>query len=131
MSATLILTGGWVGSSSGGGGGGGGTVDTSAIASAVWAYTSRTLTAFGSNTLMSFPYFIENSVTHLPLAGVIVRISTDSAGNNTIWVGVTDALGYAKDTFGNDARLAPGTYYFWRLAPGRYEFQDPDVEVVG
>lgn len=102
-----------------------------ATAAEVWVYAERTLTAFGSNTLMSFPYFIENSITHLPLDGAIVRISTDSAGNNTIWVGVTDAFGYAKDIFGNDARLAPGTYYFWRSAPGRYEFQDPDVEVVG
>lgn len=131
--ATLILTGGWVGAAPSGGGGGGGTGATAAeVAAAVWAYTSgngRTLTAFGAGTLTEFTYTVTNSVDSQPLAGVTVRISTDSVGVNTAWVGTTDAFGVARDAYGQKARLAAGTYYFWRNLSG-YSFSDPDTETV-
>lgn len=101
----------------------------SAVAAAVWAYVARTLTAFGANTLVEFTYTVTDSVTTLPLAGVIVRISTDSGGNNTIWSGTTDAFGVARDAFGGKPRLAAGTYYIWRSLSG-YVFSEPDTETI-
>ena len=64
-----------------------------------------------------------------PLAGATVWISTDSAGNNVIWQGTTDAFGVARDSSSLLPYLDPGTYYFWTQAEG-YSFTNPDTEVV-
>ena len=63
-----------------------------------------------------------------PILGVSIKITTDIAGNNIVWCGVTDAAGVARDANGDLPCLLPGTYYFWRNAPG-YIFSDPDTEV--
>lgn len=99
------------------------------LATAVWGAAERTLTAFGSNTLIEFTYTLTDSVTTLPLSGASIRISTDSGGNNTVWSGLTDAFGVARDAYGGKPRLAAGTYYIWRSLSG-YTFSDPDVEVA-
>lgn len=64
-----------------------------------------------------------------PIDGVSVKISTDSAGNNVAWVGVTDAFGVARDEAGKLPFLDPGTYYFW-LQKSSYIFSNPDTETV-
>jgi hypothetical protein len=109
---------------SGGGGGGGAT------AAEIWSYATRTLTAFGSNGLNEFTYTLIDGITSQPIANVVVRISTDNAGVNVVWVGSSDAFGVARDAYGQKPRLAAGAYYFWRELAG-YIFADPDVETVG
>lgn len=64
-----------------------------------------------------------------PLAGASVWISTDTAGNNVIWQGTTDAFGVARDSSSLLPYLDPGTYQFWTQAEG-YSFTNPDQEVV-
>ena len=80
-------------------------------------------------TALEFTYTVTDSGTGLPIDGVDVDISTDLAGSNVVWCGVTDAFGVARDEGGNLPRLDPGTYYFWRNKSG-YIFADPDTEVV-
>ena len=58
-----------------------------------------------------------------PLADVLVVVTTDAAGTNTIASGTTDA--YGNVTFWLDV----GTYYMWRKKSG-YNFTNPDTEVV-
>lgn len=103
--------------------------DISDIASAVWAYTSRTLTAFGSGAI-SYTYTVTDSVTTNPIDGAEVWITTDLAGTNVIWAGVTDAFGVARDAAGNLPALDAGTYYFWKQIAGYLDDDSPDTEVV-
>lgn len=65
----------------------------------------------------------------LPIEGVDVWISTDIAGANVIWNGVTDAFGVARDGASNLPWLDAGSYYFWSQKVG-YTFTNPDLEVV-
>lgn len=78
---------------------------------------------------IAFTYTVTDSVTGLPLDGVQVWFSTDAAGANVVWSGVTDAFGVARDVNLNLPRLNAGTYYVWRQLAG-YVFSDPDTEVV-
>lgn len=78
---------------------------------------------------IEWPYTVYNSVTLAPLEGVAVWISTDLAGTNIIWVGTTDALGVARDVFGQKPFLDPAPYFFWRQLTG-YSFTNPDSETV-
>lgn len=137
MNATLILTGGWVGASSGGGGGGG-TVDTSAIASAVWSYSKRLLTAGGvqveedSDTqdfsLKQGEYkqvtiaVVDSSNVPVNLTGYTLdwglwrgstRLLTKSYGSGITLVNVSGTNDGLRITLAaSDTRtLAPGTYY--------------------
>lgn len=80
-------------------------------------------------TAVAWTYRVTNSVSGLPIEGVRVQVSTDAAGTNVIRTGYTNADGYAKDVYGNDFRLDPGTYYFWCLKSG-IDFNNPDTEVV-
>lgn len=81
-------------------------------------------------TAVEFTYTVTDSVTTFPIAGVVVDVSTDIAGTNFIWTGITDAFGVARDEGGNLPRLDPGTYYFWKNRPGYIDDQNPDTEVV-
>lgn len=77
-----------------------------------------------------FTYTVYSSVApNPPIQGVRVTISTDLAGTNVIWGGDTDALGVARDDFGQLPCLTSGTYYFWRQLAG-YSFSNPDTETV-
>ena len=64
-----------------------------------------------------------------PLDGVAVWVTTDAAGNNTIWVGLTDAFGVAREANGNLPLLDDGTYFVWSQK-ARYLFPNPDSETV-
>lgn len=69
-------------------------------------------------------YTVTDSVTGLPIAGVAVWATTDSAGVNIVAYDTTNESGQV--TF----YISSGTYYLWRQKSG-YAFTDnPDVEVV-
>lgn len=76
-----------------------------------------------SNAVL-WTYYV-NDINGNPLAGVEVEFKI---GGNGVWVGMTDAFGYAKDIAGNDPRLDPGSYTVTARKPG-YVFPD-DTEVV-
>lgn len=78
---------------------------------------------------VAFTYIVTDSVTSLPLDGVCVVFSTDSAGNNIVWNGYTDALGVARDLNGNLPRLDPGTYFVFRTLAGHIFSVDTEVVV--
>lgn len=64
-----------------------------------------------------------------PIEGVDVWVTTDLAGANVIWLGVTDASGVARDLNDEKPFLDAGTYFFWSQKAG-YSFSNPDTEVV-
>ena len=74
-------------------------------------------------------YVVTNSVTGLPIDAVDVWISTDVAGLNVIWRGVTNAFGIALDASNNLPWLDAGTYAFFSQKIG-FSFTNPDLEVV-
>lgn len=78
---------------------------------------------------VEFTYTVTSTAGNVPIAGVGVRIFADAIGVNIVWSGITDALGIARDYYGNKPRLTPGTYYFFRDKSG-YAFDNPDVENV-
>jgi hypothetical protein len=78
---------------------------------------------------IEFTYTVINNATSNPLDGATVQISTDLAGSNIIWSGVTDAFGVARTLAGIKPFLDPGTYYFWVQKSG-YAFTNPDTETV-
>lgn len=77
-----------------------------------------------------WPYQVTNSVTTLPIEGVEVWFTTDLAGANVVWYGVTNALGYAKDVGDSDPWLDAGTYYVWKQHALFSDDDNPDTEVV-
>lgn len=77
-----------------------------------------------------FPYEVDRDVLGGdPVDGVDVWITTDLAGTNIIWRGVTDSFGVARLN-GSLPYLDPGPYYFNCQKIG-YVFNNPDLEVVG
>lgn len=81
-------------------------------------------------TAVDFTYTVTDVVTTNPIQGAVVKISTDLAGTNVIWSGVTNEFGVAVNTGNGEVpSLDPGTYYFWTYAGG-YDFSNPDTEVV-
>lgn len=76
-----------------------------------------------------FTYTVTYQLSGLPIPAVNISVTTDIAGNNVIWVGITDAFGVARDEDGNLPYLDPGTYYFWSQKTG-IVFSNPDTEVV-
>jgi len=81
-------------------------------------------------TAIAYTYTVTDSVTLLPVEGVEVWVSTDLAGVNIVWYGVTDAFGVARDRFDWLPRLDAGAYYFWKQRAGYVDDQNPDTEVV-
>lgn len=79
---------------------------------------------------IAFTYTVTNSQSGLPVSGVEIWITTDSAGLNIVLSGLTtDASGVARDSAGLLPYLDPGSYYFWRQR-ANYEFGAGDLEVV-
>lgn len=79
---------------------------------------------------VDFTYTITNSVTTNPIDGVITTISTDLAGSNIIWRGVSDSFGVTRDTInGQVPYLDVGTYYFRNRRTG-FVFSNPDTEII-
>ena len=77
---------------------------------------------------IEFTYTVTDSVSGDPIDGVYVVFSSTSAFTDIIWSGLTDALGVARDAFGNKPWLDAGTYHI-RLQAAGYSFAD-DSEVV-
>lgn len=78
---------------------------------------------------VEFTYNIIDNDTGFPLPGVSCWFNTDAAMQNTVWYGITDVFGDARDINGMKPWLDPGTYYIMR-AKNLYTFNDPDIEVV-
>lgn len=78
---------------------------------------------------VSYTYTVTNSVTGFPVEGVDIWISTDAAGMNIIWRGVTDTFGVARNVLNDLPALDPGTYYFWKHKSG-FMTTNPDPEIV-
>lgn len=81
-------------------------------------------------TAIAFTYTVTDSTTGIPIEGVEIWVSTDAAGANIVWHGVTDAFGVARDIHDHLPRLDAGTYYFWKQRVGFVDDQNPDTEVV-
>lgn len=79
---------------------------------------------------IEYEYTVLDSVSGLPVAGVEVWVSTDVAGANIIWSGVTDAFGVARDVNDAEPWLDAGTYFFWKHRVGYTDDDMPDTEVV-
>ncbi len=58
---------------------------------------------------IAFTYTVTDAVTLLPVEGAQVLITTDIAGNNAVWSGVSDAFGVARDENGELPYLDAGT----------------------
>jgi len=74
-----------------------------------------------------FIYTVTNIITGLPIEGVQVFFSTDTAGVNVVWSGYTDTFGVARDANNELPRLDPGTYYVTRQKSGWYFALDTEV----
>lgn len=74
-----------------------------------------------------FTYLVDDGVN--PLDGVAVWVTTDAGGQNTVWVGQTNAFGIARAFNGDLPLLDDGDYYFWSQK-ARYLFPNPDAETV-
>lgn len=80
---------------------------------------TRTITA------IEWPYYVDDSSTSDPLPGAEVQFMI---GSNVVWVGITDAFGFARDAEGNQPLLDPGTYTVVTYLAG-FSFPD-DTEIV-
>ena len=76
---------------------------------------------------IEYTYTIDDGTN--PLEGAEVWISTDSAGSNVIWSGVSDASGIARASNDEKPWLDAGTYYGW-VQKGGYSFSNPDTLTV-
>ena len=72
---------------------------------------------------VTWTYLVTDALTHNPVDGVWVNVTTDMAGTNIIAQAVTNALGQVV-FYSN-----PGTYYMWSYRSG-YMFANPDTEIV-
>jgi hypothetical protein len=99
------------------------TVDNAAIANAVWANSTRTLTNYGTGSGATAKTYTVTDGTN-PIPDVTVWVTTDSAGLNSVASGKTNDLGQV--VFYLDSGT---TYYIWRAKTG-WNFVNPDVEVA-
>jgi hypothetical protein len=101
-----------------------GTDSLEVDAETIWSYATRTITGTytppGSSAL---EYTVTDSISGQPIEGVLVKVTTDVAGDNQVAVGYTNISGIV--TF----QLQTGTYYLW-LSKSGYSFSNPDTEVV-
>lgn len=94
-----------------------------------WVIGSAGVENIPLGTSVEFPYVVYFDGTTDPIEGVKVEIHRNAAGTDVYWVGWSNALGEARDTYGNYPRLDPGTWYVWRRKAG-ITFNNPDTEVV-
>lgn len=80
-------------------------------------------------TAINFTYTLTLSDNTTPIPGADITFSISSDPADTVWSGVTDAFGVARDLNGNLPRLSPGSYYVFTYKPG-YIFENPDLEAV-
>lgn len=79
---------------------------------------------------VEFTYTVTDSTSGLPIEGANVWITSDTAGNNTLWAGTTNSSGIAVDANGNKPFLDPGTVYVWIQRAGYIPPTVPDTEVI-
>lgn len=79
---------------------------------------------------VEFTYTVTDSVSGNPIEGANVWITSDLAGNNTLWAGTTNSSGIAVDANGNKPFLDPGTVYVWTQRAGYIPPTVPDTEVI-
>lgn len=79
-------------------------------------------------TAIPFTYTV-NQPGPIPIPGVYTYFYADLLQTQLVWTGLTDALGVARDQYGNLPNLEPGTYYIVNYKPG-YTFNNPDIEEV-
>lgn len=91
--------------------------------------TSSTATVFPSGAV-EYTYTVTNADDTLPIDGVQVYFSTDLAGTNVVWSGITDAFGVARDVNLNKPFLNSGSYFVFRQLAGWIFSPNPDTEVV-
>jgi hypothetical protein len=87
----------------------------------------RELFPAGAN---EYTYTVTNSVTLAPVVGADVWVTSDLAGANVAWRGVTDAFGVALDVFDRKPWLDTGTWFFFTQSPGFTADAFPDIETV-
>lgn len=78
---------------------------------------------------VEYDYVVIDSTTLLPVEGADVWV-TRTTDSETIWRGVSDVNGYARDVYDRKPLLDPGTYYFYKQLPGYIDDDNPDTEVV-
>lgn len=79
---------------------------------------------------VEYTYTVTDGVSMLPIEGVSVAITTDVAGLNVIFSGITDAFGVLRHPETSELPfLDPDDYYFWSKKAG-YSFVNPDMETV-
>lgn len=100
-----------------------GTALPASYAAGTAGYILAHVTGSAGAGAITWAYVLTNSITTLPIADATVWVTSDSAGNNVLASGLTDAFGSV--TFFLDA----GTVYVWRQKSG-FNFVNPDVEVV-
>jgi hypothetical protein len=79
---------------------------------------------------VEFTYTVTDSVSGNTIEGANVWITSDLAGNNTLWAGTTNSSGIAVDQNGNKPFLDPGTVYVWIQRAGYVPPTVPDTEVI-
>jgi len=79
---------------------------------------------------VEFTYTVTDSTSGLPIDAAHVWITSDTAGNNTLWAGTTNSSGIAVDANGNKPFLDPGTVYVWIQRAGYIPPTVPDTEVI-
>lgn len=77
---------------------------------------------------VEYTYTLTSTVGGAPIANANVSFSTNSNPANTVWSGITDNFGVARDLYGNLPRLSPGVYTIFSSRPG-FVFQ-PDIETI-
>ena len=121
--------------------GAGGGSSPSAIADAVWdealaghsgaGSAGSALAAAGAAGIaagaVQFTYTVDDGVD--PIDGAEVWITTDDAGSNVVWYGITDAFGVGRAADNSKPMLDVGTYYAWTKKAG-YSFSNPDTLTV-
>ncbi len=100
--------------------------DVSDLATDLAAIKAKTDTINAGGELVWTYTLTEEDLT-TPIPDASIRLTTDSAGQNTIRTGITNALGVA--TFYFDLQDSGMTVYVWRTKAG-WDFTNPDTEVV-
>jgi hypothetical protein len=77
---------------------------------------------------VAFAYTLTLSDNITPISNVNVSFSVSTNPAESVWSGITDSFGVARDLYGNLPRLNPGSYYIFSNKPG-YIFET-DLEAV-
>ena len=82
---------------------------------------------------INYTYTLINAVTLLPVPGADIWVTSDLAGVNVVWTGITNAVGIALDTNSDLPCLdgvPPTNWYFWATHAGMVANSWPGIELV-